>query len=94
LPDPDDILSRLEKCVRQGDWNAAAGLKDELSADDFAATPEALAERLRRLQRALVAARVARANLGVSLGRVRAAARFSHSRRMPARQEFAVPADF
>jgi hypothetical protein len=92
--EPGDILSRLETCVRQGDWAAVTRLKDQLPADDFPATAQAIAERIRRLQSVLIAARVARANLGVSLGRLRAAAQFAHSRRIPARQEFAAPADF
>jgi hypothetical protein len=64
---------------------------DQLGSDWHPVTPDALEERLRRLRNVLIAARVARATLGVSLARVRAAAGFMHSRASAARQKFATP---
>ena len=93
-PEAADILARLDMCVRQGDWSAVAGLTKRLGSDTFPMTPEALRERLRRLQNALVAARIARSNLAVRSGRVRAAAGFTHTRAGYARQEFGAPADY
>jgi len=92
LPDENNILSRLEKCIRQGDWDAVARLTGRIGDDPPFVTADAMGERLRDLRRALVAARIARGGLAVSLARVRAAARFTHSRALPARQEFGGPA--
>ena len=75
----NDIFDRLEKSVRQGDWNAVPGLIRQLEAVPAPSTPAALAERFRRLQTILVAARIGRAGLAVALSRARAAAGFTHS---------------
>jgi len=88
-----DVLERLEKCLRQGDWNAVARLTALVRSTPPPATAEALGDHLRRLKRALVSARVARANLSLSSARLRAAAGFAHAGALPARQEFADPAE-
>jgi hypothetical protein len=90
----DEVLDRFEKYIRQGDWNAAGRLTNRIANERLPADPKALNDRLRRLENVLVAARVARAGLAVSLARLRAAASFTHSRVPPARQKFAIPADF
>jgi len=92
-PDTPDFLSCLEKSVRQGDWNLVAVLTDRIGGDRLPATPDECGERLRRLQNVLVAARIARANLAISLTRVRAAAGFTHARALHARQGFGAAAD-
>jgi hypothetical protein len=93
-PDDADVLSRFEKCVRQGDWNAVARLTDRLGSIGVPVTRAELGERLRGLQNALVAARVARAGLVVSMARLRAAARFTDSHSVSARQRLADPPDY
>jgi hypothetical protein len=80
LPDDGEILTRLEKSVRQGDWNAVSRLTNWLKAAPVPSNPVALAEHLHRLQSVLVSARVGRASLAVSLTRARAAASFTQSR--------------
>jgi hypothetical protein len=80
LAEEDDTLGRLEKCVRQGDWLAVARLTTLIGSTPVPATMDALGEHIRRLRKTLVAARIARAGLTVSLKRVRAAAGFTHSR--------------
>jgi hypothetical protein len=69
----------LEKSVRQGDWNTVSRLIRQLETAAVPSAPAALAERLRRLQTILVAARIGRAGLAVALSRARAAASFTHS---------------
>jgi hypothetical protein len=91
--DAADGLSRFEQAIRQGDWNAVARLTKAIASDTIPAAPDEIVQRLRRLERVLIAARVARANLGLSLSRVQAAGRFAHSRTLPTRHEFATPAD-
>jgi hypothetical protein len=93
LPDDRDILDRLEKAVRQGDWNAVSRFTHQAATEQVPVTPDALAERLRRLERILVAARVGRAGLAISLGRARAAASFTHSR-LVQRQEYGDSPEF
>jgi len=73
------IVERLEKSVRQGDWDAVPGLIRRLEAAPVPSTPAALAERSRRLQSILVAARIGRTGLAVALNRARAAASFANS---------------
>jgi hypothetical protein len=80
LPEGGEILTRLEKSVRQRDWNAVSRLTSQLESVPLPASPSALGERLRHLQSVLVSARVGRAGLAVSLSRARAAASFTHSR--------------
>lgn len=86
----DDTLGCLEKHIRQGDWIAVARLTTLIAGIPLPVTADGLAEYISRLRQALVAARVARAGLTVSLWRVRAADRFSRSRAQQSRQEFAV----
>lgn len=93
MPDSATILDRLEKCVRQGDWNAVSRLTEQAAAEQLPVNADVLAERLRRLERVLIAARVGRAGLAVSLARSRAAAGFSRAR-LVARQEYGDPAEF
>jgi hypothetical protein len=84
--DDDPILDRLEKSVRQRDWNAVSRLTSQLETAPLPSNSAALGERLRRLQSVLVSARVGRAGLAVALSRARAAASFTHFR-----QEFGDP---
>jgi hypothetical protein len=83
LCDARQVLGQMETSVRQGDWNAVARLTGVLSQLRLAGTHEELGEHRRDLQRVLVAARVGRAGLVVSLTRVRAAAGFLKSRALP-----------
>jgi hypothetical protein len=92
--DEADVLGCLEKCIRQGDWSAVAGLTDRIGSDRLPETRDELAECILQLKRVLIAARVARANLATSLSRVRAAARFSSSLQVHERHRFAEPTDF
>lgn len=79
-PEPVDVLGRLEKAVRQGDWNRVATLTSQVADDRCLLTPEALADRSRRLHSVLVAARIARSRLVANLSRARACAGFSSTR--------------
>ncbi len=88
------ILARLERSVRQGDWGAVSALTEQMAGQRHPENLDALAERLRGLQSALVAARVARTRLVASLTRARAAAGFIHYGTIAARQEYGGPADF
>ncbi len=76
--DPDIVLARLEKLFRQGDWNGAADFIPDIGRGLVPRTAEGLKGRIQQLESTLIAARVARAHLGNSLGRVRAAARFAN----------------
>jgi hypothetical protein len=80
LPDDRVVLARLEESLRRADWHLVARLTDQLNAEVVSDVPEALTERLERLQNALVTARIARSRLAVSLSRARAAASFTHAR--------------
>jgi hypothetical protein len=80
LPDDRVVLARLEESLRRADWHLVARLTDQLNAEVVSDVPEALTERLERLQNALVTARIARSRLSVSLSRARAAASFTHAR--------------
>jgi hypothetical protein len=87
--DDDIVPVRLEGALRQGDWNAVARLTRQLRDEVIAEDPAALAERLECLKAAIVAGRVARAGLAVSLAQARAAARFTQSRKLAVCQESA-----
>src|ERR1700722_13425562 len=90
LAEEGDTLSRLEKCIRQGDWIAVARLTAQFGSVPLPVATDELGEYISSLGRTLVAARIARAGLTVSLRRVRAAAGFTRSRAQQTRQEFAV----
>src|ERR1035438_4314575 len=77
--DDDLLFDRLEKSIRQGDWNAVSRLIRQLEAAPLPPEAAALGERLRHLQSVLVSARIGRAGLAVALSRARAAARFTYS---------------
>lgn len=94
VADETDILCRLERFVRQGDWDAVSGLTVLLGSDALPVTRDALAEYIQRVQKVLAAARVSRAGLAVSLSRVRAAAGFTHTRALQQRQGLVDPPEF
>ncbi len=94
MAEETDILAKLEKSIRQRDWSAVAAQTATFEWPALPLTEEALSDYSRRLQKLLVATRVARAELSVSLGRVRAAARFNNARVMSVREEYGDPATF
>jgi hypothetical protein len=87
-------LFLLDKAVRHKDWNAVGELITLLPGENPPATAGARAEYVQRTQQVLAALRSARADLALSLSRVRAAAGFTLIRAQQIRQGFAVPPEF
>ncbi len=87
---PSESVRLLDRCLRLGDWDSMAELTARLSAE-CPLDAEALAEYLAAIRELLARARTARAILGVSLARVRAAAEFTQTLAGQTRQDLAVP---
>jgi hypothetical protein len=90
-----EIVARVRESARRGDWRSAADLATTLPGQKLPEGADEVGEYLRHLKEALLVARVSRAHAAASLVRLKAAARFHHTRLDPApeRQNFGDPAD-
>jgi hypothetical protein len=80
LSEPLDLICRLEESARRGDWATAGNIAASLRGEAVPPTREGLAEYLRCLKKALIAAKTSRAHAAASLVRLNAAARFNGTR--------------
>jgi hypothetical protein len=89
------LVNRLHEPARRGDWQDAVEMAALLPQQALPEDREGLAEHLRSLRAALIAAKASRADAVASLSRLNAAANFNNSAlgHEASRQEFGGPAD-